>query len=122
MLSQQNIFRLPSTKSKLYIIRVALNTGFDTACLSGWHTHMTHFGVYHLVVPFSIWPGQGFYVDLFSLMHFTLSSNQNRKGHFPNLSSEKKYRLMHNSETSSAVKYVHSLCILRLARDGQSCP
>ena len=56
--------------SNLYIIRVALNTGFDTACLSGWYTHMTHFGVYHLVVPFSIWPGQGFYVDLFLIDAF----------------------------------------------------
>ena len=26
---------------------------------------MTHFGVYPLVCPFSTWPGQGFYVDLF---------------------------------------------------------
>ena len=54
----------------IYIIRLALNTGFDTACLSGWHTHMTHFGVYHLVCLFSIWPGQGFYVDLFFIDGF----------------------------------------------------
>ena len=74
--------------SDLHIIRVALNAGFDTACLSGWHTHMTHFGVYHLVVPFtSIWPGKGFYVDLFSLMDFPLSSNQNRKGYCPDVSN-----------------------------------
>ena len=62
--------KLGATPSNLYIIRVALNTGFDTACLSGWHTHMTHFGVYHLVCPFSIWPGQGFYVDLFLIDAF----------------------------------------------------
>ena len=54
----------------IYIIRVALNTGFDTTCLSGWHTQMTHFGVYHLVCPFSIWPRQGFYVDLFLIDAF----------------------------------------------------
>ena len=56
--------------SNLYIIRVALNIGFDTVCLSGWHTNMTHFGVYHLVCPFSTWPGQGFYVDLFLIDAF----------------------------------------------------
>ena len=62
--------RFINLTSNLYIIRVALNTGFDTACLSGWHTHMTHFGVYHLVCPFSKWPGQGFYVDLFLIDAF----------------------------------------------------
>ena len=59
--------------------------------LSGWHSQMTHFGVYRLVSPFNIWPGQGFYVDLFWLIYFPLSSNQNRKGYFPDVSSEKKY-------------------------------
>ena len=57
-------------QSNYYIIRVALNTQFDTACLSGWHTQMAHFGVYPLVCPFSIWPRQGFYVELFSINAF----------------------------------------------------
>ena len=49
----------------IYIIRVTLNTEFDTVCLSGWHTQMKHFGVCPLVCPYSIWPGQGFYVAPF---------------------------------------------------------
>ena len=42
-----------------------------------------------LVCPFSIWPGQGFYVELFLLTHSPLSSNQNGKGCFPDISSER---------------------------------
>ena len=31
---------------------------------------MTHFGLCALVCPFSIWPGQGFYVELFLIDAF----------------------------------------------------
>ena len=54
---------------------------------------MTHFGEYPLVFPFSIWPGQGFNVEVFCLMHFPLSSNQNGKGCFTDVSSEKVTQL-----------------------------
>ena len=47
-----------------------------------------------LVCPFSIWPGQGFYIELFLLMHFLLGSNQNGKRCFPSVFSEKKYSLL----------------------------
>ena len=39
----------------------------------------------------SIWSGQGFYVDIFWLMHFPQSSHQNEEGCFPDVSSEKTY-------------------------------
>ena len=54
----------------IYIIRVTLNTEIITACLCGRHSQMTHFGVYPLVCPFSIWLRQGFYVELFSINAF----------------------------------------------------
>ena len=54
----------------IYIIRVTLNIEFDTVCLSGRHAQMAPFGVYPLVCPFSIWPGQGFYVELFLIDAF----------------------------------------------------
>ena len=46
------------------------NTEFDTVCLCPWHVQMTQFGVCPLVCPFSIWPGQGFYVDIFLIDAF----------------------------------------------------
>ena len=49
----------------IYIIRVTLNTEFDTVRLSGQHTQMKHFGVCPLVCPYGIWPGQGFYIAPF---------------------------------------------------------
>ena len=49
-----------SMASCIYIICVTLNTEFDTVCLSGRYAQMTHFGLYLLVCPYSVWPGQGF--------------------------------------------------------------
>ena len=63
-----NLFRLANLT--IYIIRVTLNTESDTVCLSGRHTQMAHFGVYPLVCPYSIWPGQGFYIKLFLIDAF----------------------------------------------------
>ena len=37
----------------IYIIRVTLNTEFDTVHLSGWHTQMKRFGLCPLVCPYS---------------------------------------------------------------------
>ena len=55
----------------IYIIRVTLNTEFDTVRLSGRHTQMKHFGVCPLVCPFNIFMAwtfrQGFYVELFMI-------------------------------------------------------
>ena len=49
----------------IFIRRVTLNTELDTVFLFVRHGQRTHFGVYPLVCPFSTWPGQGFYVELF---------------------------------------------------------
>ena len=49
----------------IFIRHVTLNTELDTVYLFVWHGQRTHFGVYPLVCPFSTWPGQGFYVELF---------------------------------------------------------
>ena len=54
----------------IFIRRVTLNTELDTVCLFVWHGQMTHFWVCSLVCPFSIWLGQGFYVELFSINSF----------------------------------------------------
>ena len=54
----------------IFIRRVTLNTELDTECLFARHGQMAHFGVYPLVCPFSIWPRQGFYVELFSINAF----------------------------------------------------
>ena len=45
-------------------------TELDTVTLFVRHGQMTHFGVYPWVFSFSIWPGQGFYVELFSIYAF----------------------------------------------------
>ena len=42
----------------------------DSVTLFVRHGQMTHFGVYPWVFSFSIWPGQGFYVELFSIYAF----------------------------------------------------
>ena len=56
---------------------------------------MTHFGVIPLVCRFSIWPGQGFYIELFyQYVHFPLSNNQKGNGCFPDVSSEKTNSLL----------------------------
>ena len=55
----------PFVHLTIYIIRVTLNTKFDTVRLSGRHTQIKRFGVCPLVCPYSIWPGQGFYVAPF---------------------------------------------------------
>ena len=52
----------------IFIRRVNLNTELDTVFLFVRHGQRTHFGVYPLVCPFSTWPGQGFYVELFWLV------------------------------------------------------
>ena len=52
----------------IFIRRVTLNTELDTVFLFVRHGQRTHFGVYPLVCPFSTWPGQGFYVELFLLV------------------------------------------------------
>ena len=49
----------------IFIRRVTLNTELDTVHLFVRHGQRIHFGVYPLVCPFSTWPGQGFYVELF---------------------------------------------------------
>ena len=49
---------------------VTLNTELDTVYLFVRHGQRTHFGVYPLVCPFSTWPGQGFYVELFLIDAF----------------------------------------------------
>ena len=49
----------------IFIRGVTLNTELDTVYLFVRHGQRTHFGVYPLVCPFSTWPGQGFYVELF---------------------------------------------------------
>ena len=54
----------------IYIIRVTLNTEFDTVSLFGWHAQRTHFRAYPLVCTNSIWPGQGFYVEHFLIDAF----------------------------------------------------
>ena len=41
------------------------NTEFDNLCLFSRHVQMTHFEVCTLVCPLNVWPGQGFYVELF---------------------------------------------------------
>ena len=52
------------------IYELTKNTEFDTVRLSGRDTQMTHFRVIPLVCRFSIWPGQGFYVELFLIDEF----------------------------------------------------
>ena len=48
-----------------------------------------------MVYPVSTTKGQGSYVELFPIkMHFPLSSNQNGKGCFPDVSSEKIFSLL----------------------------
>ena len=49
----------------IFIRRVTLNAERDTVYLFVRHGQRIHFGVYPLVCPFSTWPGQGFYVELF---------------------------------------------------------
>ena len=49
----------------IFIRRVTSNTELDTVYLFVRHGQRTHFGVYPFVCPFSTWPGQGFYVELF---------------------------------------------------------
>ena len=60
------ILKYPNTS----IQELTENTEMDTLCLSGRHVQMTHFRVCPLVCPFSIWPGQGFYVELFLIDTF----------------------------------------------------
>ena len=55
----------------IYIIRVTLNTECNAKCLSGLHTHMKHLLVHPLVCPYSVWPREGFYVDLFQIDAFS---------------------------------------------------
>ena len=74
----------------IYIIRLTLNTEFDTVCLFGWHAQMTHFGVYPLVCPCIIWPGQGFYVEPFLIDAFPSEYKSKWKRVFSKVSSEKK--------------------------------
>ena len=50
-------------------------------CLPGRHAQMTHFGVYPLVCPYSLWPGQGFYVELFLYVPSPLSRSRKGEGH-----------------------------------------
>ena len=45
-------------------------TQFDDVCLLGQHVQMTHFGVCPMVCPLNVWPGQGFYVELFLIVAF----------------------------------------------------
>jgi len=54
----------------IFIRRVTLNTELDTVSLFARHSQITQFGVYPLVFSFSIWPGQGFYVELFLIYAF----------------------------------------------------
>ena len=58
-------FALLLSNPTIFIRRVTLNTELDTVFLSIRQGQRTHFGVYPLVCPFSTWPGQGFYVELF---------------------------------------------------------
>ena len=54
----------------IYIIGVTLNTESDTISLCTQHAQMAESELVTLVCPFNIWPGQGFYVELFLIDAF----------------------------------------------------
>ena len=59
---------------------MSLNTEYDPFSLCLQHGQMAESELVTLVCPFNIWLGQGFYVELFLIDAFPLSSNKKENG------------------------------------------